>query len=153
MNDRNHRPQTAVWYFVAATFIFAAPQLFFRDAAGPWLLPLAMAVGFGVFACGVAVLVYELQGGRDTRNSTGADTPIPPTGSEHSSEESSVRTPLLSLAATVAALLAVTGCVVAVVLQLPLFAELTIMVFSVGLLAGAGAMIGIVITRVRSQTP
>lgn len=59
MGTQGKAPETAVWYFVAATLIFAAPMIFFRDANLPWLPLVALGVGLGVFGLGVRVFRKE----------------------------------------------------------------------------------------------
>lgn len=59
--------------------------------------------------------------------------------------------PLLGVAAALTAVLAVIGCVVMVVLDLPTAVEIAVVCLSVVLLAAAGAMIGISVARSRAQ--
>ncbi|GAA1683210.1 hypothetical protein GCM10009807_28810 [Microbacterium lacus] len=53
-------PNIAVWYFVGATFIFAAPALFMPEAE-IWLRALLLAAGF------VAVIAGAIQLGREIK--------------------------------------------------------------------------------------
>lgn len=53
-------PNIAVWYFVGATFIFAAPALFMPEAE-IWLRVLLFAAGF------VAVIAGGIQLGREIK--------------------------------------------------------------------------------------
>lgn len=53
-------PNIAVWYFVGATFIFAAPALFVPEAE-IWLRVLLLAAGF------VAVIAGGIQLGREIK--------------------------------------------------------------------------------------
>jgi hypothetical protein len=68
MPEQTSTPHTAVWYFIGATFIFAAPTIFFRDADLPWLLVAALVLGFAVFAGGIVVFVREQRQGRAVRD-------------------------------------------------------------------------------------
>jgi hypothetical protein len=56
--------QIAVWYFVAATFVFAAPTLFF-DSGEPWLRILTVIVGFALVIAGGVQLGREMKSRRD----------------------------------------------------------------------------------------
>ena len=53
-------PQIAIWYFVGATFLFAAPALFFPDA-DQWVRIALLAAGF------LAIVGGGIQLGREIR--------------------------------------------------------------------------------------
>lgn len=55
--------QVAVWYFVAATFVFASTELFFTDPE-PWLRISALVFGFGLVVAGGLQLGRELRARR-----------------------------------------------------------------------------------------
>lgn len=57
--DTTDTPQIAVWYFVAATFIFAAPALFLTDA-DMWVRIALLAAGFLTIVAGGVQLGREL---------------------------------------------------------------------------------------------
>lgn len=57
-------PQIAVWYFVGATFAFAAPALFFPDAS-LWVRIVLFAVGVGAMIGGGIQLGREMKHTRD----------------------------------------------------------------------------------------
>lgn len=69
--------QVAVWYFIAATFIFALPGLMFPDAAA-WVRILLFVAGLLVIAAGGIQLGKEI---RERRNPPPPPTspPAPPT--------------------------------------------------------------------------
>lgn len=64
MKKPTRRTDTSVWYFVAATFVFAAPMLFFRDATIAWLPLVALGAGLGIFVLGVRVFMRERRAAR-----------------------------------------------------------------------------------------
>ncbi len=67
------RAQVAVWYFVAATFVFAAPALLGADAA-PWWRITSIVVGFVLIVAGGVQLGREMTQRRDAgapRSSSG----------------------------------------------------------------------------------
>ena len=73
-------PQISIWYFVGATFIFAAPALFFPDAE-LWVRIILLAAG-----C-LAIVAGGVQLGREiAHRRTGSDTP-PTTDSDTEREE------------------------------------------------------------------
>ena len=59
-------PQIAVWWFVGATFIFAAPALFSFDAP-VWARVVLLVAGFVAVICGGIQLGRELRQRRDSR--------------------------------------------------------------------------------------
>lgn len=65
-------PQIAVWYFVGATFIFAAPVLYFPDAE-LWIRIASFALGFLVMIAGGVRLAREITQRRDSRNAPPGD--------------------------------------------------------------------------------
>jgi hypothetical protein len=58
------RPETSVWYFVGAVFIFAVPNLLFRDIE-PWARIGIIALGFAVMIAGFVQLRREMTARRD----------------------------------------------------------------------------------------
>lgn len=56
-------PQVAVWFFVAATFVFASTSLFF-PSADAWLRITTLAIGFVLVILGGVQLSRELSGRR-----------------------------------------------------------------------------------------
>jgi len=63
MSSRN-APQIAVWYFIAATFVFASTSLFFPDA-DLWVRIVTIVVGLLLVIVGGFQLGRELKGGRE----------------------------------------------------------------------------------------
>lgn len=59
MADDPRNPQTAVWYFVAATFISCAPALFFRGSDALWLSLGSLGLGAVVLITGFVVALRE----------------------------------------------------------------------------------------------
>ena len=59
------QPQVAVWFFVAATFAFVSPTIWFKDAEGPLVTILSMTLGGILFAAGIVVLSREITRRRD----------------------------------------------------------------------------------------
>jgi Kef-type K+ transport system membrane component KefB len=59
-------PQIAVWYFIAATFVFAASTTFLRSDV-LWITIASVAVGFVLIALGGWQLGRELQARRAAR--------------------------------------------------------------------------------------
>jgi len=53
-------PQIAVWYFVAATFVFASTTLFF-DSPVLWVRIVSLVVGFVLIAAGGFQLSREMK--------------------------------------------------------------------------------------------
>ncbi|MET0297220.1 MAG: hypothetical protein ABW024_07450 [Microbacterium sp.] len=68
-------PQIAIWYFVGATFVFAAPVIFFPDA-GVWLRIATLALGFALIVVGGIQLGREITQRRE--NKAAAPPPFPP---------------------------------------------------------------------------
>lgn len=68
MASQGKAPETAVWYFVAATHVFAGPLLFFRDADLPWLPLVSLGVGLGLFVLGVRAMRKERHRSRTKRS-------------------------------------------------------------------------------------
>ena len=60
-NEESQAPSTAVWYFVAATFLFSGSMIY-GDAGGPALRIVGLVIGAVIFAAGVVVLRRELAG-------------------------------------------------------------------------------------------
>ena len=61
-------PQTAVWYFVGATFAFAlGPTLFSSGDPTGWQTILFMILGAVLFVCGCAVFAKELRLRREAK--------------------------------------------------------------------------------------
>lgn len=74
---KTESPQVAIWYFVGATFIFAAPALLFPDAE-LWVRIIVFAAGFLAIVAGGVQLGREIAERRTTRDAppaTGSDTP------------------------------------------------------------------------------
>ena len=71
MNANTGTPQIAVWYFVGATFIFAAPALFFPGAQ-PWVRVALFIAGFLVIVAGGIQLGREIT---QRRNRSGETPP------------------------------------------------------------------------------
>ncbi len=59
MATKDNSPQVAVWYFVAATLIFASTELIFANPA-PWLRGIILIIGFGLVVAGGVQLGKEL---------------------------------------------------------------------------------------------
>lgn len=76
MSTRDEPPQVAVWYFVAATFIFSAPVWLLRDG-GVWMPVACVAVGFVVMVLGGIEFGKELRA-RAERRGPDAPPPHPP---------------------------------------------------------------------------
>lgn len=70
---QNTPPQTAVWFFVGATFIFAAPTIVFDDAP-PWVRWVTLTVGLVVVAGGVQ-LGREVTQRRSVREQRSSEEP------------------------------------------------------------------------------
>lgn len=66
-NSNTSTPQIAVWYFVGATFVFAAPALFFPEAP-LWVRIACFALGVLVVVGGGLQLSREIRQRRDDRN-------------------------------------------------------------------------------------
>lgn len=79
MASSTQTPQTSVWYFVAATFIFASRALFFRDFDPPWLPFVTYGLGLVVFVTGVVVFVREERQRRSSGTRKSSGPPEPPT--------------------------------------------------------------------------
>lgn len=79
MANSTRTPQTSVWYFVGATFIFSSPELFFRDFDRPWLPLVAYGLGLVVFVTGTVVLVREQRQHRGVGSTESPGPPEPPT--------------------------------------------------------------------------
>ena len=60
-------PQIAVWYFVAATFVFASTTLFFT-APDLWLRILTLAVGIVLVILGGFQLSREMKARKEERH-------------------------------------------------------------------------------------
>lgn len=56
--QRQAQPQIAVWYFIAATFVFASTAVFFQDAS-TWLRIVTLVIGL------VLVVLGGIQLGRE----------------------------------------------------------------------------------------
>ena len=65
-------PQIAIWYFVGATFIFAAPTLFFPDA-DLWVRIVLFAIGFLAIVGGGIQLGREIRQRRERRDESPRD--------------------------------------------------------------------------------
>ena len=63
-DDSTPTPQRAVWYFIAGTFVFAAPVILFRGSAVWWVTVLSLAVGLVLIVLGGIQLGRELRGRR-----------------------------------------------------------------------------------------
>lgn len=68
--------QIAIWYFVGATFLFAAPALFFPDA-DVWVRIVLFAAGFLVIIVGGVQLGREIRHRRDLRDEPPRDETPP----------------------------------------------------------------------------
>lgn len=79
MASSTQTPETSVWYFVGATFIFSSPALFFRDSALPWLPFVTYGLGLVVFVTGIVVFVREQRQRRSADNTESPGPPEPPT--------------------------------------------------------------------------
>lgn len=66
MTKTEDSPQIAVWYFVAATFVFASTELFFTDPE-PWVRICALVLGFGLVVAGGFQLGKELKARRQKK--------------------------------------------------------------------------------------
>jgi hypothetical protein len=62
-------PQYAFWFFLAATFVFLSPTIFFRGSAAWWVTIVPLAVGMLLLVLG------GIQLGREVR----ARRAVPPT--------------------------------------------------------------------------
>jgi len=62
MTDSKPTPpqQRAVWFFVAATFVFAMPVIVFQGAAELWVTILSLAVGMVLVVLGGRQLGREI---------------------------------------------------------------------------------------------
>lgn len=67
-NDPAPPPQHAVWFFIGATFVFAAPVILLPGRADPWLT-------IGCLTAGVVLMVL---GGIRLRREIRARRPRPP---------------------------------------------------------------------------
>lgn len=74
MTSNSSQPQIAVWFFVGATFVFAAPLLFFPEAAW-WARIVSLGVGFVLVVCGGIQLGRELRTRRPDLPKDDGDTP------------------------------------------------------------------------------
>ena len=72
MSHRTTTPQTAVWYFVGATFMFVSPTLIFQGSDLLWLRLLTLGAGLITLTSGILVWTREQQQRRAARD---ADTP------------------------------------------------------------------------------
>ncbi|MDR2294861.1 MAG: hypothetical protein LBE05_06615 [Microbacterium sp.] len=63
------RQETSVWYFVGAVFIFAVPNLLFRDIE-LWARIGVIALGFAVMIAGFVQLRREMTARRDRNSGT-----------------------------------------------------------------------------------
>ena len=59
--------QSAVWWFIGATFLFIAPTLLFRTAPA-WVMFLCLALGFIALVTGGIQLGREIRRRRDTKD-------------------------------------------------------------------------------------
>lgn len=60
METPQKAPDTAVWYFIGATFMFAlGPMVFSAGDPGAWQVAVFVILGMVVMACGVVVFVRE----------------------------------------------------------------------------------------------
>lgn len=57
-------PQYAVWFFVAATFVFAMPVILFQGSAELWVTIVSLAVGMLLVVLGGIQLGRELRARR-----------------------------------------------------------------------------------------
>lgn len=71
--------QTAVWYFIGATFILTMPNLLFPDLAW-WSRFVFIGLGFAVMVAGFVQLRREL--GAQRRTDAAGDDPTRPTLSD-----------------------------------------------------------------------
>lgn len=69
MNPKTTPPQTAVWYFLGATFVLISPTLLFRGA-DVWVNIVTLVVGIALLAMGIAVFIREQQQRRASRDET-----------------------------------------------------------------------------------
>lgn len=76
-NDTGSTPQVAVWYFVGATFLFAAPVLFFADA-DPWVHVVTLVLGFAAIVVGGIHLGREITQWQKKKNAPPPLTSPPP---------------------------------------------------------------------------
>jgi hypothetical protein len=54
-------PQYAVWFFVAATFVFAMPVIVFRDSVELWMTIVSLTGGMLLVVAGGVQLGRELR--------------------------------------------------------------------------------------------
>ncbi|MET0674021.1 MAG: hypothetical protein ABWY37_11070 [Microbacterium pygmaeum] len=79
MTSKTHSttPSIAIWYFVGATFIFAAPTLFFPGSPW-WVTAGTLALGLVAMVLGGIQLGREIQ---QQRASRATPPPVPPADS------------------------------------------------------------------------
>ncbi|MBG6215301.1 hypothetical protein RCH23_003241 [Cryobacterium sp. CAN_C3] len=75
MSHRTTTPQTAVWYFVGATFMFVSPTLIFQGSDLLWLRLLTLVAGLITLTSGILVWTREQRQRRAARD---ADSPEQP---------------------------------------------------------------------------
>ena len=63
-NTPNPPPQYAVWFFVAATFVFAAPVMFFQGSAALWVTIVSLVIGMLLVVLGGIHLGREVRARR-----------------------------------------------------------------------------------------
>ncbi|WP_120002812.1 hypothetical protein [Nesterenkonia muleiensis] len=75
---RKKAPETAVWYFVGATFAFALGPMLFSDG-GPdrWQTVLSMILGAGLFISGCVVFAKERRLRREAQSKPVEDSDAP----------------------------------------------------------------------------
>jgi len=60
-SDPTPAPQRAVWFFVAATFLFAMPVILFQGSAAWWVTALSLAIGLVLVVLGGIHLGSEIR--------------------------------------------------------------------------------------------
>lgn len=70
MSNNSAPPQYAVWFFVAATFVFAAPTIWFQGSAPLWVTIVTLVGGLVLVALGGIRFGREI---RDRRHGRSAE--------------------------------------------------------------------------------
>lgn len=81
---KTETPETAVWYFIGATFAFAlGPSLFNSGESLGWQAMLLNILGVVAFVCGCVVFVQERRKRKEAKQAAAQATPSPdyPSGS------------------------------------------------------------------------
>jgi hypothetical protein len=65
MSEDKAASQYAVWYFVAATFVFASPVILFQGSVELWVTIVTFAGGMLLIALGGFQLSREIRARRD----------------------------------------------------------------------------------------